>query len=103
VKHDNRSQTLDGGLHVRWEIAISDAEHDWHGLHVVHLENGDSLEFLEWTSVELKARPDLRMIQVAVFHVALGIEDQAYIWTETKVRIHFGEEGGHGCLGPHGS
>src|ERR1700739_1056321 len=64
VKHDNWSQTVDGGLHVRGEIAISDAEHDWHGLHVVHLEDGDSVEFLDWTSVELKAWPDLRMIQV---------------------------------------
>jgi hypothetical protein len=61
------------------------------------------LSFSEWTNVELKAWPDLSAIQVAVFHVAFGIEDQAYIGTETKVRIHFGEEGGHGCLGSHGS
>src|ERR1700739_2113494 len=85
VKHDNRLQTVDGGLHARWEIAISDDEHHRHGLHVVHVENGDSLEFLEWTNVELKAWPDLSAIQVAVFHVAFGIEDQAYIGTETKV------------------
>jgi hypothetical protein len=92
VKHDNRLQTVDGGLHARWEIAISDGEHHWHRLDVVHVENGDSLEFLEWTNVELQARPHLSAIQVSVFHVAFGIEDQAYIGTETQVRIHFGEE-----------
>src|ERR1700740_439599 len=45
---------------------------------------------------------NLRAIQVAVFHVAIGIEDQPYIGAETKVRIHFAEEGGHGCLSAHG-
>jgi hypothetical protein len=55
----------------------------------VHVENGNPLEFLEWTNVGLKAWPDLSAIQVAVFHVAFGIEDQAYIASETKVRIHF--------------
>jgi hypothetical protein len=45
----------------------------------------------------------LSAIQVAIFHVAFGIEDQTYIGTETKVRIQFGKEGGHGCLGTHGS
>ena len=62
-----------------------------------------SLEFLEWTNVKLYARPRLSAIQVAIFHVAFGIEDQTYIGTETKVRIQFGKEGGHGCLGTHGS
>jgi len=70
---------------------------------IVHVQNGDSLEFLERTNVELQARPHLSPIQVAVFHVAFGIEDQAYIGTETKVRIHFWENGVHGCLSPHGS
>src|SRR5712664_4583442 len=77
VKHDNRLQTVDGGLHARWEIAISDCEHHWHGLRVVHVENGDSLEFFEWTNVELQARPHLSAIQVAVLHVAFCIEDRS--------------------------
>src|SRR5258708_37081286 len=103
VKHDDRPQTLDGGLHARWEIAVTDLEHHWHALHVVHVVNGNLLELFEGPGVELKAWSDLRAIQVAVFRVAFGTEDQAYIGTETKVRIHFGEEVGHGCLGPHGS
>ena len=65
MKHDNRLQTVDGGLHARWEIAISDGEYRWHGLHVIRVENGDSLEFLEWRNVELQARSHLSAIQVA--------------------------------------
>ncbi len=52
--------------------------------------NGNLLELVDGPGVELKAWSNLRAIQVAVFHVAFGIEDQAYIGTETKVRIHFG-------------
>jgi hypothetical protein len=65
VKHDNRLQTVDGGLHARSEIAISDGEYRWHGLDVIHVENDDSLEFLEWRNVELQARSHLSAIQVA--------------------------------------
>src|ERR1700680_4634233 len=85
VKQDDRLQTLNGGLHARWEIAISDGEHHWHGLCVVHVVSGNSLELFEGPDVELKAWSNLRAIQVAVFHVALGIKDQSDIRRDTEV------------------
>ena len=85
MKHDNRLQTVDRGLHARWEIAISDTEHHWHALHVVHVVNRNFLELFEGPGVELKAWPNLRAIQVAVFHVTFGIEGQSDIGRDTKV------------------
>ena len=85
VKHNNRLQTVDGRLHARWEMAISDGEHHWHGLHVVHIVTGNLLELFEGPGVELKAWSNLRAIQVAVFHVALAIKDQSDIGRDTEV------------------
>ena len=85
MKHDDRLQTLDLGVHARWEIAISDGEHHWQGLHVVHAVNGNLLELFEGPGVELKARSNLRAIQVAVLHVALGIKNQSDIGRDAEV------------------
>ena len=85
-------------MHRRKQVAIVDGKDYWHALHVVEIKNCDFLEVLEGTEVELKARPHLSMIQVAVLHVAVGLEDQADIGTKAKVGIEFGEIGGDGCL-----
>jgi len=85
MKHENRLQTVDSGLYARWEIAISDSEHHWHSFHVVHVVNGNLLELFEGPGVELKAWSNLRAIQVAVFHVAFGVEDQSDIGRDAKV------------------
>jgi hypothetical protein len=85
MKHNNRLQTVDSGLLTRWEMTISDGEHHWQGLHVVHVMTGNLLKLFEGMGAELKAWSNLRAIQFAVFHVAFGIKDQSEIGRHMEV------------------
>jgi len=94
MEHDERLEALDGGLHGRRKIAVAHSEDHRQALDVVEIENSDLLQLFEGLEIELKARADLGVVQVAVFHVALGLNVEANIGCEAEVGIDFGEIGG---------
>jgi hypothetical protein len=72
---EDRLQPIDGRLHRRWEIAISNGEHYRHTLDVIQVKHCDFLEFFKRTESELKAWSDLRVIKIAILHVAFGLKE----------------------------
>ena len=72
---------------------------------IIRLVNGNLLELSEVPDGEVKAcsksaRDSGRRIPCSHWHRRPAVHP---IRVETKVRIHFGEEGGHRCLGAHSS
>lgn len=101
MKHEDGLHAVNGRLHGGRKIAVPDGEHHGHAFYVIQIGNGDFLQTLEWPEVELQARPQLRVIQIAVFHVTLGIEDEPDVGTQAEVRVDFGQKG-RDVLRPNG-
>src|ERR1700758_1191933 len=76
MKHDQGFEAICGGSGGRGKIAIPDREDHRHGLHVVHVEDGDFSEFVEGRRVEFKAWPQLRASEVAFLHVTLRLKNK---------------------------
>ena len=70
------------------------------GMHLMSSKSKIVIFFslFERPDVELKAWSNLRVIEVAILHIALGLKEQANVGTETEIRIDFRQEGSNGCL-----